>query len=782
MLHTVLALRRSPGFCSIVILALGLGVGVNSAIFSVIRATLFRSQPYPNPTELAVTTGRASFGRFLEWRQRLEPFAELAAYQQTRSDLTAAGMRYRGLSGCISSANLFHTLGVAPRMGRVFSPGEENSGGHLVIVGYSLWKETLGSDPLIVGKTVLMNGDPSTVVGVMPEGFGFPDSAAHSTEFWLPLNIQSPKAAEHFELLNVLVRARPGVSRQQLGAAMDAVSQGAGASRQAASGLEPLGLGLGTDVRLVLLLSWGGALLLLLLACGNVAVLQVARAAKRRGEVAVRLALGASRAQIVRALLLESTVLSAAAGVVGLLLAELCITSATVWLPPGMVEASRIHLDGRVLLFTSAVALLCSVLFGLAPALGVSKVECAAALRESTIQTGGMPARSGRPILVAFQTAITLTLLITTGLFLRTLQRLSNVPLGFHASHVLVVGLELPREKYRSAEQWSDFWERARMQLESTPGVERAGGTSALPFWGHSMVEFLPDGAAPSPDARRVSVQATMVIPGYFPAMNIRLISGRDFLESDRASRQNVVIVDRGMAARYWPGQNAVGKHVWIEDEKEREAEVVGIVDEIRQSGYNHIAEPTFYIPYAQLPSAGITFVIRTAGEPMERAKAVLAALHALEPGSTCYELTSMDQVLLKAVAPQRATTAVLAAFGTVALLAAVLGIYGFVAYTVRQRTREIGVRLAMGSRRSQAVMMVLRQTLAPVVAGLVAGLGISLASTHVTRSLLFGIDPGDPLTFVLSTCCLWCVAALAACAAAWKAATVSPTEALRYE
>ena len=778
-------LGTAPGFCCAAVLTLGLGIGANSAAFSVVNALLLRPLPYPRAHELAVSRARFSLRRFSDFRKGLGPLAELGAFRITRGDLAVGGAVQHNAWGCSVSADVFRVLGVGPRLGRGFQKDEGRGSSRVLILSDAAWKGDFAGDPQVVGAAAQLNGEAYTVVGIMPEGFGFPDSPTRRTDYWVPLDESGSSLAADAEMLQVVMRAGAGGGVEQAAVAMTAISKREGDPEPTRVELVPLEREVAPDERQALLLFWGAAACLLMLACANVATLQVARAAAREAETAIRFTLGASRGRVAWELLLESSLLAGGGALLALPIAFYCARWAAFWLPAGWTPADGVSVDQRVLGFTAAVALLSAVATGIAPAVRAARMDFWEVIQRAAPGTASSMSHSGRAFLVTVQVAVTLALVVGSGMLVRTLVRLWEVPLGFDSSHVMVVGVELPRSIYASERDWTGVIRRAQAGILDTPGVEDAGGTDALPFWGYSAMGVTAGGEAERGGSGSVLTQAMMVTPHYFSTMRIPMLRGRDFSEGDGALGRHVVIIDNRMAARYWPHQDPVGNRLRIDARPEHgggAAEIVGVAEAVRQRGFREASEPTLYVPFAQFPSPGTQFVVRTRGEPAALRGAVTAAVRAAAPGSLCYDVTSMDQVLAGALAPQRSAAVVLGAFGIVALAAAVLGVYAFVAYTVRRRTREIGVRLALGSTRSRVAAGILKEMLRPVAAGIVVGLACSLVLGQLVRGLLFGVSPTDSLTLGGGAIGLACVAVLAAGAAALRAAMLDPVAALRHE
>jgi putative ABC transport system permease protein len=773
----VTRIRRSRGFSCAVMVALTLAIGVNSAVFTVINSTLLQPLPYSHLEDLNTIRSAVSYTQFRDWRDGLHERAEVSAYRPIRGDLIAHGLRQRDLWGCVVSPNLFGTLRVKELMGRVFSQDDERSA-DVVLLSYKLWRDLFDSDAGVLGKEVQLNGRSYMVVGVMGKSFGFPDAVGQSIAFWIPLAEPAERSVAEQAVLHVIVRVGRA-RRMDVRGAMGTMATRGHMTDLAHLELVPVDRGLRQDVRLGLLLSWAASSLLLLLTCGTVAGLYLVRATRRQAEISIRLALGASRSRVVAELLVESLLLATAAAIAGLFLAAILTTAALRSLPAGIVTVDDIHVDGRMFAFTAATALLSAVIFGLLPAFRCSNIDCASAIRESASQTFSRSIGSGQASLILLQTAITLILLIGAGLLIRTLERLWAVPLGFQPDHLLVFGLELPRKEHLESQQWETSLRRVRLRVREVAGVTEVGGTNALPFWGYSMIPVRINRSAPRP----AWLQATVVTQGYFAAMRIPLLRGRDFLETDGTGALRTVIVDSRMEAKYWPHGDPIGQPIVLGGGgEEYTAVIVGVVEAIRQRGFTQDAQPTVYIPYRQLPSPGIMLVIRTSDDPTTRIKAVLSAAQETEPDAVLFDVSTMHQVLSKAVAPQEAALIILGAFGFAALIVAVLSIYGFVAYTVKQRTREIGIRLAIGARGDQAALMIIRQTLWPMVVGILIGLLGAMAATRFTKGLLFGITSLDPLTFALGAASVLCAGLSAGCVAALQVVRVNPMLALRHD
>ncbi len=799
-------LRGSPAFTLAAVLTLALGIGATSSIFSVVHGVLLRPLPFPAPERLVqvrtVTAGAPeaddvlSPPNFMSLAERSRAFGGVAAVLTGDHVLGGAG-EARTVESARVSASFFGVMGVRPVLGRGFVPAENQPGSDgVVVLGWGLWQRAFGGDPGVVGRTVRLDGVPREVVGVMPRGFDFPAER----ELWVPLPYDGYFSATGVlgrkgnAYVTVLARLRPGVGLEEgraelrdlagrLQAAFPASNTGVGFTAV------PLRDALVGEARKPLLLLFGAVGLVLLVAAANVVGLLLARAATREGEMAVRVALGAGRGRLVRQLLTESLLLGLAGGGLGLLLA-LWTTRALVALrPEGMPRVDSIRVDGPVLAFTLAVALATSVLAGLVPALRATEGGISGTLRGGG--RGGLASRRGNRLrggLVVGQMALAVVLLAGAGLLLRSFARLVAVDPGFRVERVLAFRVELPRAAYDSGDETSGFYARFLERVHGLPGVEAAGAVYRLPIaQGSFGSRFEVEGRAVGAGEEEPSIGVLSVTPGYFRTLGVPLLRGRGIEDGDRAGGPPVVVINRAAAERFFSGVDPVGRRLarFSFDPIEAAAEsftVVGVVGDVRGEALDRAPEPEAFFAHAQVPLPAMSVVVRASGDPLALAGAVRRELSALDPDLPAPEFRTLEQVVAESVARPRFLAGLLTLFAAAALSLAALGVYGLLSYAVAQRTREIGVRIALGARPRDVLEMVVRRALALAGAGVVLGLGGALTLTRLLESQLFGVGAGDPATLAAVVSLLGAAALLASLVPARRAARMSPLEALRAE
>ena len=804
-------LWTNRGFALIAVAALALGVGANSAIFSVVNAVVLRPLPYKDPERLvALWVGlnqkgfeelEVSAPEFTDFRTRSTSFERVAAYGASGFNVTGAGEPER-IQGLFATADFFPALGVEPLKGRAFTEEEDRPGGdNVVLISYSLWQRRFGGDPSVVGKSITLNGQACNVVGVMPASFHFPDN---DTDIWKPAAFDADllgpnNRGSHF--LNVIGRLKNGVDIEHARTEVATLARTVGGEntttypRGLTAVLRPLQEEVvGDAVRKPLYVMLGAVGLVLLIACANVANLLLARAASRRKEVAVRTALGASRARIVRQLLTESLLLSLAGGAVGLVLALWGVDLLVALAPVGTPRVEEVGLDARVVAFTFAVSLLTGIVFGLAPALHASKVDLNEALKDGTRGATEGPRRGRlRGLLVVAEFAIALVLLASAGLLLKSFARVREESPGFDASHVLTMRVVLPESKYKAYDDHRAFFSNLFERLRALPGVESVGANNLLPFGGNGGSRgFLIDGRPVPPGQPHPEEQLRFITPGYFNAMRIPLLRGRDISDRDINTAPRIAVVSRSMAERYWPNEDAIGKrfaYAGIREEKPDWIEIVGIVGDIKHRGLDIDSRPEIYVPVYQplfvnrpTPPLSLYVAVRTSGDPASLARAARGAVLAVDSEQPVANMKTMEQRLAESVAQRRFQMTLLGLFASVALMLAVVGIYGVMSYTVARRTHEIGVRVALGAQGRDVLRLVLRQGMWLTLAGVGVGLAIAYAATRVMASLLYGVSATDTMTFALVSLILTAAALLACLVPARRATKVDPMEALRYE
>jgi putative ABC transport system permease protein len=806
--HALRSLRRSPGLFAVATLALALGIGANTAVFSVVSGVLLAPLPYPQADRLvnigwtwesgdridALTALQLEF-----WREHSRVVDGAATFRTFSADLSPT-RDYDGADGLRVSADFFRVLGIRPALGREFVPEELEPGGPKVaVLGDDFWRRRFGADSAVVGRTIRLEDEVFTIVGVMPPGFRLVGQEAYD-DLLVPLQRTiDPTDLGHND--EVLARLRPGVTREQLAADLDrvlaalraaypdhvkATERGFHATTPQAHLVEGM-----PGMQQTLWILFGATLFVLLIACADVANLLLARATGRQRELATRLALGASRGHLVRQLLAESLVLGVVAGAAGLLVGHLCLRGLLVATPWSIPRADTIGLDARVLAFTALLSLGTVVLLGLTSALAASRPELAGVLKD-----GGRSGESGarqrvRSVFVVAQTAVSLVLLTGAGLLIASFDTLRRVDPGFQTDDVLTVAFTRAPEGYDDAASMWRFERQALERLRALPGVAAAAATSILPLAGQYNMPVTVEGR---PDATEGAVQMRAVSPGYFRTMAIPVVRGRTFTDADAAGAPAVTIVTQAFAERYWPDGDALGQRVLLgvyegkvdPDQPLEARQIVGIVGDTRDLALDRDPRRTAYVPQAQTPDQWATFpsfVIHTRGEHTPALRdAVVRALLAVEPGLSTPEFRPMRQLMAGSIAYQRFTTLLMTLFAGLALALTAIGIYGVVAYSVGQRQREIGVRIALGARSGDVVRLVVRQGMLPVVLGLGLGLAAAVALTRVMDSMLYEIPVRDPLTFASVALVLAAVAFLASYLPARRATRVAPIVTLRAE
>ncbi len=796
-------LVKNPAFTVVAVLALALGIGANSAIFSVVNTVLLRPLPYKDPDALMTVWEEATHqgfpfntpspANFLDWRAQNTVFESMAAMAQSNFNLTGVGEPER-FDGRRVSANLFSLLGVQPQLGRTFRPEEDQPDTRVVILGHGMWQRRFGGDPSIIGRPLTLNGQSYTVIGVMPKSFvELPSFDNWKDQLWVPIAFSSEEALQrgnHF--LEVVARLKPGVAQRQAQAEMDTIAarlaqQYPDFNTRIGAVVKPLHEQVVGNIKSALIVLLGAVGFVLLIACANVANLLLARATARQKEIALRLALGASRARLTRQFLTESVLLAALGGAVGLLLAVVGIDALKAFIPDTISQAQRIGIDGKVLIFTLLISLVTGLIFGLAPATQASHFNLNETLKEGGkgSGTGGGGGRL-RNLLVISEVAISFVLLIGAGLLINSFLHLRRLDPGFRADHVLTMKVVLPELKYPDKQRRTPFYDEVLRRVQSLPGVESVAFGSNLPltYNGDSIfiaVEGRPD---PAPDQQR-DVITRVVSPGYFRTMGIPLVQGRDFNEHDKVDTTQMVVITEKTARHYWPGENPVGKRLkpGTSTSESPWREVIGVVKDVRQNDF--VAEPKLqmYLAYTQTNAfAPNAIAVRTAVDPLSIASSVRRVIWEVDKDQPVSDLSTMEAIVSKAVARQRFSTLLLGVFAGLALVLAAVGIYGVMSYSVAQRTHEIGIRMALGAQRSDVLKLTIMQGLKLVLAGVVIGLLAAFILTRVMASLLFGVSATDPLTFATISFVLIGVALLASYIPALRATKVDPMVALRQQ
>jgi putative ABC transport system permease protein len=797
-------LCKAPGFTAVAVIALALGVGANTAIFSVIDAVLLRPLPYPDPGRLVKVWTRfvgigipdnrnaVSAPEFADFRALSHAFSHLAAIQGDSFNFAGGGFPERVQAAEVSSS-LFPMLGVQAKLGRVFLPEEEQPGrSDVVLLSEGLWRRRFGADPTIVGRKLPINGINALVVGVLPGSFQFPAEV----EAWAPLsfsNADLSPGSRGGHGLEVLARIQPGLSLPQARADMSSVArrmieQNPGYPYKQFDFdliVTPLLEEMVGDTRIALWILMGAVALVLLIACANIANLLLARASAREREMAIRAAVGASRRRLARQLLTESALLGLVGGAAGLLLGRWALTVLMHLAAASFPRVAEAHLNGAVLAFTLLVSLGASLLFGMAPVFQVSQITPESLKDGGRGSTAGRGARNLRQALVVAEFALSLVLLTGAGLLLRSFVRLMEVDPGFRPEGVLTMRFSLPDTKYANPTQIRDFDRRLLERVSKLPGVEAAGMVSALPLTGGGSGTITVDSRAVSGVAASPEADRRPATPGYFQAMGIALVRGRYFDDRDSETAAPVAIIDETMANTYWPGDDAVGKRLRFGDSSAKTPwmTIVGVVRHVRYRTLEAQSRVTLYWPQVQNPYSEMRLAIRTSlPDPRAIAATVQREVLAIDPDQPIYSIRTMQELIADSVARRRLAMSLLAIFAAAALVLAAVGIYGVMSYTVSQRAHEMGIRMALGASRSSVLRLVLGQSLTLALFGVVLGMAGSLILANLISSMLFQVSPRDPITFALVAMVLAAAALLAGYLPARRATQVDPMISLRCE
>lgn len=796
-------LRRTPAFCASAILILGVGIGANSTMFSAINTILLQPLAYKNADELVVVMHNGqhpvSPANFLDWRSQNRSFTRMGAAEYWRTNLGVTDGAERVL-GLHVTADILPLLGVPPLLGRVFTPEDDLPGNeHRVVIGYGLWQRTFAGDPAVIGRTVRLDGDPYTIVGVMPREFAFAPFWAVGAELWAPLPLANKQTQRGGNSLRVFARLKPDVTLAQAQADITAVTTRLeqtfpGTNRNVTVvSLKERVVG---NTRLALVVFLVAVGFVLLIACANVAHMLLARAAARQREVAVRLALGATRLQIVRQFLTESLLLAGLSGLAGLALAAGGIQLLIAFTPGNLPRVEQMTLDGRVLAFTLGVSVLTGVIFGLVPALQSARPAFGENLKAGRGNTGHKRQARVRDLLIASELALALMLLVGAGLMVRSLGALQAVDAGFDPRGVLSMVVSVKGSPAGEPGRRAPFYESVIARVRALPGVQSASAINHVPLngdvWGRG---FIVEGR---PQPRPEDVQGAVyrvVMPDYFKTMGLPLRRGRDISRQDDSRAPQVVVINERMAQNQWPGEDPIGRRIALVDSDEtggpRWLTVVGVTKNAVIDGLSEQDVPEVYLPYLQTdayvngvtpPYAYLTIVLRTAGDPAALAGAARAAVASLDKTVTVSDIVSMDGAIEKHLARPRFQLTLLGLFALVALLLAAAGIYSVMSYAISRRTQEIGLRLTLGAQRRDVLTMVLRQAMARVAVGGAIGLVGSLILTRLMANLLYGVRPADPLTFGVVSLVLVSAALLASYVPAWRASRIDPIVALRQD
>ena len=795
--HGFRVLLRTPLFTICTIAALAIGIGATTALFSVVHALLIRPLPYKNAESLVVMWEHnlprnrprnvISPANFLAWRERSRSFESMAAFTQNRVTLTGSG-EPQELSTLLVSANILDVLGVGPILGRGFADGEDREGAaRTMILSHAAWLRQFGGDSGVIGSQVTIDGGPVTIVGVMPRGFeifGLPADAL--TPFQLP-----PQVPFRGRSLIGLGRLKSGVTRDQAQAEMEGVftqvrSEQPDFNTGWTINLVPLREQLVGDVRLAVLVLFGAVGAVLLIACGNIGSLMLTRAATRRRELAIRSAIGAGTGRLLTQLIAESLMLSIAGGLLGLVLAAWLLSGLATWvgsrLPIPLL--SQVTIDPSVMAFAAIVTVLTTVICGLAPAIGATGGSLISALRDGAPSVSG--SRRGRIVRQSFvmaEIALALTVLCGAGLLGRSLMELQSVKPGFTAASALSLRVTLPQRSYRDSNAQHIFYTRVIDGLAALPGVTSVGGTSFLPLAGvgPGTSFWRADMPQPKPEERLV-VDARPVTPGYFTAMDIPMLAGRDVTAADTPDKEPVAVINETFARLVYPGDNPIGRKFILNLGNGKPHEIIGVVGDVKLVTLEGEIRPTAYLSSRQYAFGLMTFVVRTTGDPALLAPSAVRIVRDIDPLLPVSAVRPLDEVFAESIARPRLTAVAMSIFAGAALLLAALGVYGIVAYSVSQRAREFGIRVALGARPGQIIGMVVGQNLRIVAFGLIAGLVAAIPATRLLRGLLFQVGPNDPMTFVAIGVMLAAVAMVASYLPARRGTQVDPVVTLKAE
>jgi len=803
-------LRKNPGFAAVVVITLALGIGANSAIFSFVNAVILNPLPFPDSDRLVVISQTNPEGReisvsllnFQDWQARSRSFEQLGGVCFTTFNLTGVDTPQH-LAGQAVTLNYFSILGVQPQLGRIFSPEEDKFGAaRIALISDSLWRRAFGADPNILGRSIKLDSDTVTVIGVMPPHF----ELFTKPDIWTPLGEALDPNSPWFDRGNhmglyALGKLKKGISvsqvvteMRQIGAQLEkeypAVNSGHGVLTQS------LQTSIVLDVRSTLLVLMGAVGFVLLIACVNVANLSLARSLVRQQEMGIRMALGAGRGRLIRQSLSESFLLSVLGGLAGILVASLLLSALISLAPPNLPRVADVQLSGRVLLFTAAVTLLTSFLFGLLPALSSTRITAAFSEGGRTSTSGPVRRRLFNSLLVA-EIALALVVLTGAGLMTRTMYKIANVDPGFRTDHLLTMRMDIYGPQYRNNIPNIEAFQKAALtNVKALPGVESAAFTLSLPIAGSQWGSVFVVGDQPVVDRSQIPIAAfNPVSTEYFQTMGISLLRGRSFSEADGPQSPKVAVINETMARHFWPNENPIGKRLkqgwpeWTTPWRE----VIGVVADVKLNGVIDTTPLHVYLPLAQEGMASVYLAVRTKPEPQTLAASVQSALHSLDSQITIYQVRTMDEQLGRAVGSQRAAMVLLSAFAVLATLLAAIGIYGVISWGVAQRTREMGLRMALGALPRDVMWLVLRRSMLLVLAGVTLGLlgafavtrllGASLTEGGLGKTpLLFGVKAMDPITFILTPIVLALVAFLACCLPARRATKIDPLVALRYE
>jgi putative ABC transport system permease protein len=798
-------LRKSPAVTAVAIIALTLGIGANTAIFSVVHAALVRSFPYADGDRLAIVwenrrRGKPNpqnvinLGNFFDWKDQNKVFSDMAAFFDRNLNLTGDG-EPEEVPSQIATTNLFAVLGVNPIKGRTFASDDGKDGRPgVVVISYELWQRHFGGDPNIIGRKIILDNLPNEIIGVLPPEVGWyvqkGSMIDKPPQIWQPWQIANDLRERHGRFARAVARLKPGVTFEQAQNEMNVI--GARLEQQfpdfnAKWGVTvvPLRTQFTGEIRKPLLILLGAVGFVLLIACANVANLLLARAASRRREIALRAGLGASRWRIARQLLTESLLLSMFGGALGLLFAWWGTKALLALSPADLMELRNTTVNLPVLLFTAGLTLLTGIAFGLLPAFEASRFDLNEPLKESSRGiAGGTRAQRVRSLFVVAQVALALVLLIGAGLLVKSLNRLESVEPGFDPNNLLTMRINLPPRKYDSDPKVLNFFKQALEQIKAIPGVESVGAINTIPFGGpHSGTRVEIEGQPKRPAGQDLSTGVVVTDANYFQTMGIPLKRGRLYTQQEALEMRHVVVVNEAFAREIFPGQDPIGRRVVINMKDENQpSEIIGIVGDNKHKGLDAEVEPMAFWPHAELVYSSMTIIMRTRADGNSMATAARNAIHQLDRDQPIGEVITMGGLMARSIARSRFNSLLLAIFSGVALVMAAVGIYGVMSYAVLQRTHEIGVRMALGAQRTDVLRLMLKQGIVLAITGVAVGLAGSFGLTRIIATLLFEVAATDKTIFAGVALGLFAITFVATYIPAWRATRVDPLVALRYE
>ena len=792
MRHAFRQLLKTPSFTVVAVLTLALGIGATSAIFSVVNTVLLRPLPYPEPDRLMIVNeivpqyGRFSVApaTFLDWRQQNTVFERIAAFSSGSVTLVNSEGPDRVPSAAVSW-DTFDLLKVNPVLGRTFMEVEGTPGKDTVaILSYGAWHRRFGGDPGMLHKTIMLNGKAITIVGVMPQGFYFP---SRTTEIWTPMAVNPATASRGGHFLGTIARLKPGVSVEQADTELKTISmrlakQYPQQSADESAEVRPLREQIVANIRPALLTLLAAVGVVVLIACANVANLLLVRASVREKEIAIRSALGAGGRRLGLQMLAESIVLAVLGGALGLLIAYLVIQPIQALSAGSIPRVAELSIDGSVLAFVAAVSLLTGFLFGLAPAWHASRTTLGHVLKEGGRTSGGVRARWIRSALLVGEVGLSIVLLVGAALLLRSFAKLTGVDPGFNPDPVIGFQVSLPATSYPDDHNRVAFFTRLLERLETNPQVRSAGMVQTLPLRGTYVLSVNIQGRLEPDPAKVPSANYRVISPKYFEALGIPLLRGRVFTERDAEKSPMVAVVDQAFADKHFPTEDPIGRGIDIGNGSDGFYEIVGVVGSIRQEGLDANPNPTMYVPYRQDVFSSMWILAKTTGDPAQLVATARQAVREIDPSLPAYNATPLGDTISESVAERRFSMLLLGVFAGVALFLAAVGLYGVVAYTVTQRTPEIGVRMAIGAQPAHVLRMVVGAGLKLAIAGVVLGTAAALLAARFISTMLFGVTPFDPASYFATTAMLLAVAALACYIPARRAMRVDPLVALRQE